>query len=233
MLEKPLCSPPYGYMKSPGSKDFWIIDEEAAVVRQIFQLTVESKGLFQTACYLTENKVPVHAQYHAVRGVGKWTKRNLKDQYSWNIATAERILKNREYCGCVVNFKTSKRLKDKRSTYTDESEWMVFENVRAPIIDRETFENVQRAGKSVKRKRADRQGSLHPLADLLYCSECGGKMHIFCPEKHGRQPYAQCGNYRKTYTRTERRYNIHCPASRRIIVDNILDKAHCQSCQNG
>jgi ssDNA-binding Zn-finger/Zn-ribbon topoisomerase 1 len=122
-----------------------------------------------------------------------------------------------------VNFKTSKHLKDKRSTYTDESEWVVFENVHAPIIDRETFENVQRVSKNMKRKRTGKQGNLHPLAGLLYCSDCGGKMYVFVPEKGGKQPFAQCGNYRKAYERIERHYNIACATSRRIIVDNILE----------
>jgi DNA invertase Pin-like site-specific DNA recombinase len=224
MSGKPLSSPPYGYMKSPDRKDFWIVDEEAAaVVRQVFQLTMEGNGLFQIACHLTENKVPVPAYYHAMRGTGKWVKRPIKDHYSWNIVTVERMLKNREYCGDVVNFKTSKHLKDKRSTYADESEWVVFENVHAPIIDRETFENVQRVYKSMKRKRASKQGNLHPLAGLLYCSECGGKMYVFVPEKNGKQPFAQCGNYRKAYEKIERHYNIACGTSRRIIVDNILE----------
>jgi DNA invertase Pin-like site-specific DNA recombinase len=224
MSGKPLCSPPYGYMKSPGNKDFWLVDSEAAaVVRQIFQLTLEGKGLFQIACHLTENKVPVPAHYHAMKGAGKWAKRPLKDPYSWNIVTVERMIKNREYCGDVVNFKTSKHLKDKRSTYADESEWVVFENVHEPIIDRTTFEDAQRIYQSMKRKRADKNGQHHPLAGLLYCSECGGKMYIFCPEKSGKQPFAQCGNYRKAYERIERHYNIPCGTSRRIIADNILE----------
>jgi hypothetical protein len=75
-------------MKSPGNKDFWLVDSEAAaVVRQIFQLTLEGKGLFQIACHLTENKIPVPAHYHAIKGAGKWAKRPLKDPYSWNIVT--------------------------------------------------------------------------------------------------------------------------------------------------
>lgn len=224
MSGKPLNTPPHGYMKSPENKDFWIVDSEAAaVVRQIFQLCMEGKGLFQIACHLTENKVFVPAQYHALRGVGKWTKRQLKDPYSWNIVTVERMLKNREYCGDVVNFKTTKHFKDKRATYADESNWVIFENVHEPIISRTVFEDVQRVYKSLKRKSADKKGNLHPLAGLLYCSDCGGKMYIFCPEKNGKQPYAQCGSYRKTYTKIERHYNIDCPTSRRIIADNILE----------
>jgi len=224
MSGKPLSSPPYGYMKSPDNKDFWVVDlEAAAVVRQVFQLTMQGKGIFQIACYLTENKVLVPAQYQTLNGTGKWLKRPVKDPYSWNLITVERIIKNREYCGDVVNFKTTKHLKDKHATYTDESNWVIFENVHEPIIDRVTFENAQRIYKSIKRKRADKKGNLHPLAGLLYCSECGGKMYIFCPEKNGKQAFAQCGNYRKAYERIERHYNISCPTSRRIIANNILE----------
>jgi DNA invertase Pin-like site-specific DNA recombinase/ssDNA-binding Zn-finger/Zn-ribbon topoisomerase 1 len=224
MTGKPLSVPAYGYMKHPDNKDFWIVDEPAAaVVRQIFQLCLQGKGIFQIACTLTESKIPIPAHYQAMNGTGKWMKREIKDPYSWNLVTVERILQNRAYCGDVVNFKTATHIKDKRSHYTDESEWVIFENVHEPIIDRETFENAQRIFKSLKRKRADKQGSLHPLAGLLYCSDCGGKMYIFCPEKNGKSPFAQCGNYRKTYERIERHYNIDCGTSRRIIVNNILE----------
>jgi DNA invertase Pin-like site-specific DNA recombinase len=224
MTGKPLRQPPYGYMKHPERKDFWIVDDEAAaVVRSVFQLAMQGKGVFQIACHLTESQIPVPAHYHATKGIGKWVKRPLKNPYSWNIITVERMLSKREYCGDVVNFKTSKHLKDKRSTYADESEWVIFENVHTPIIDRETFETVQRVIKSTKRKRADKQGNLHPLAGLVYCSECEGKMYIFVPEKNGKQPFAQCGNYRKAYERIERHYHTICPTSRRIIIDNILE----------
>jgi len=49
------------------------------------------------------------------------------------------------------------------------------------------------------------------------------KMYVFVPEKNGKQPFAQCGNYRKAYERIERHYNIACPTSRRIIVENVLE----------
>jgi len=224
MTGKPLSPPPYGYMKHPERKDFWIIDPEAAaIVRQIFQLCMEGNGLFQIACHLTENKIPVPAHYQAMKGMGKWVKRGVKDPYSWNLITVERMIKNREYCGDVVNFKTYKHLKDKHATYADESEWVVFENVHEPIIDRETFENAQRVYQNMKRKRADKRGNLHPLAGLLYCSECGGKMYIFRPEARGKQAYAQCGSYRGSFDKIEHHYQTLCTTSRRIIAENVLE----------
>ncbi len=51
MSGKPIATEaPYGYVKSPDNKDFWIIDEEAAgVVRLIFRLFLDGK---------TETKLP-------------------------------------------------------------------------------------------------------------------------------------------------------------------------------
>ena len=225
MSGKPLSPPPYGYMKSPDNKDFWIIDEEAAaVVRQIFKMTMQGKGVYQISCYLTENKVHIPAYYNTIRGNGKWVNRAIKDPFSWNLVTVDRMLQNREYCGDVVNFKTKKHLKDKRSTYTDESERVIFENVHEPIIDRATFENAQRIFKSLKRKSADKQGNLHPLAGLLYCSDCGGKVYVYTPnKKYDKKPFVQCGNYRKAYEKIERHYNIACYRSRRIVANNIME----------
>ena len=46
---KPVTNnPPYGYIKDPEDNNHWIIDEEAAaVVRQIFMLTIEGKGPYR------------------------------------------------------------------------------------------------------------------------------------------------------------------------------------------
>ena len=46
------------------------------------------------------------------------------------------ILTRQEYCGDVVNFKTTKHFRDKRNHYVDRSQWQITENVHEPIIDR-------------------------------------------------------------------------------------------------
>jgi hypothetical protein len=225
MSGKPINgTPPFGYMKSPGNKDFWIIDEPAAaIVRQIFQLASEGTGLYQIAYILSENKTPTPGHYFTMQGTGKWLKNPIKNPYAWSINTVERILNKREYCGDIVNFKTYKHLKDKRATYADESDWVVFENVHEPIIDRESFDNAQRVYKSLKRKRADKKGSFHPLAGLLYCSGCGSKMYIFKPENGGKKAFAQCGNYRGAHEKLQHESHVPCTVSRRIIAENILE----------
>ncbi|OUN26312.1 MULTISPECIES: MobA/MobL family protein [Oscillospiraceae] len=63
MSGKPIATEaPYGYVKDPDNKDFWIIDEEAAeVVRLIFRLFIGGKNRNQIAVYLKNEQMPPHA----------------------------------------------------------------------------------------------------------------------------------------------------------------------------
>jgi hypothetical protein len=213
-------------MKSPDNKDFWIIDEEAAaVVRRIFGMVMEGHGLYHICCTLTHEKVIAPGYYQASKGTGKWLNRKLPDPYTWNMVTVDRLLKKREYCGDIVNFNTTKHYKDKHGKWNDEKDWVVFENVHEPIIDRVTFENVQRIYQSTKKVRANKNGKHHPLAGLLYCADCGNKMYIFRAEKNkgGKRPYAQCGHYRGSYDNIQHHYRPLCRKSRRITVDSLLE----------
>ena len=59
MSGKPIVTEaPYGYVKDPDNKDFWIIDEEAAeVVRLIFRLFIGGKNRNQIAVHLTQEQM--------------------------------------------------------------------------------------------------------------------------------------------------------------------------------
>ena len=222
MSGKPTSSfPPFGYVKDPQNKDNWLIDDEAAdIVRRIFRLCLEGKGLYQICCILSEEKIPNPGHYNALKGTGRRKNAPVKDPYAWHINTVERMLQKREYCGDIVNFKTSKHFKDKQAKYNDKSEWVIFENIHEPIIDRITFENAQRTYKSQKRKRADRNGSRHPLAGLLYCSDCNGKMYIY---NRRNCPYGRCENYRRTFEKIQQKRFISCSSSHYVSADVLLE----------
>ena len=49
------------------------------------------------------------------------------------------ILTRQEYCGDVVNFKTTKHFRDKRNHYVDRSQWHITENVHPQIFKKEVF----------------------------------------------------------------------------------------------
>ena len=72
---------------------------------------------------------------------------------------------------------------------------MIFEGVHEPIIDRQTWEMVQRIREGTKRRRP-KNTEKNMFAGLLYCADCGRKLHfnVLHPSKH--ISYFNCSNYR-------------------------------------
>ena len=171
-----LCSnPPYGYVKDPTDKKKWIVDEEAAeIVKRIFDLCVARKGLMQIAKVLTADKVLTVNAYYAKRD-GKPMPDNL---YRWSVETIRGILERPEYTGCTVNFKTySKSHKLKKRLQNALENYRIFPDTQPAIVNRNVFERVQelRANKRRPAKQTERQGL---FSDLLYCADCGSKLHF-------------------------------------------------------
>ena len=171
-----LCTnPPYGYRKDPIDKKKWIVDEEAAeVVKRIFDLCIAGKGPMQIAKMLTADKVlTVKAHYAKQNG------RTMPDNpYRWSVESIRGILERPEYTGCTVNFKTySKSHKLKKRLQNAPENQRIFLNTQPAIIEEQVFERVQelRANKRRPAKQAERQGL---FSGLLYCADCGSKLHF-------------------------------------------------------
>ena len=211
---KPIATEaPYGYVKDPGDKDFWLIDEEAAeVVRLIFRLFLDGKNRNQIAVYLKNEQVPTPTFYMKDRGRGtaKSKPLNEENRYKWNKTTLTKILTRQEYCGDVVNFKTAKHFRDKRNHYVDRSQWQITENVHEPIVDSADFENVQRILENIPVKRTNGDGEIHPLSGLLFCKDCGAKMHIRIDYRNGgKRHIAYCSEYHKGKARNPKCNSPH------------------------
>ena len=213
---------PYGYIKDPENKDYWIVDKEAAeVVKLIFRLFMEGKNRNQIAVYLKEKEIltPTFYMKRQDRGTAKSKPLNEENRYNWNKATITRILKRQEYCGDVVNFKTEKHYRDKRNHYVDKSKWQITENVHEPIIDRTTFENVERMLKNAPVKRPNGDGEIHALSGLMYCKDCGTKMHIRTIHKNKKvQHVTYCSEYAKGKAKHPK-----CNSPHRIDVDEVME----------
>ena len=213
---------PYGYIKDPENKDYWIVDREAAeVVKLIFRLFMEGKNRNQIAVYLKEKEIltPTFYMKRQDRGTAKSKPLNEENRYNWNKATITRILKRQEYCGDVVNFKTEKHYRDKRNHYVDKSKWQITENVHEPIIDRTTFENVERMLKNAPVKRPNGDGEIHALSGLMYCKDCGTKMHIRTIHKNKKvQHVTYCSEYAKGKAKHPK-----CNSPHRIDVDEVME----------
>ena len=213
---------PYGYIKDPENKDYWIVDKEAAeVVKLIFRLFMDGKNRNQIAVYLKDKEIltPTFYMKQQDRGTAKNRKLNEENRYNWNKATLTRILKRQEYCGDVVNFKTEKHYKDKRNHYVDKDKWQIIPDVHEPIIDRSTYENVQRILKNAPVKRPNGDGEIHPLSGLMYCKDCGTKMHIRTIHKNKKvQHVTYCSEYAKGKAKHPK-----CHSPHRIDVDDVME----------
>ena len=210
-------TPPYGYIKDEKDKNKWIVDEKAAeVVRRIFNMTMQGNGPYRITKILESEKVDIPAYHQQKLGYGLYQSKNFEHPYRWCSSTIASILKKQEYLGHTVNFKTRKHFKDKKSKYVSEDNWLIFENTHEPIIDQETFDNVQRIRGNVKRY-PDGWGEYHPLTGLMYCADCGSKMYVHRTSNYKNIPYYTCSAYTKTPCGTL------CPSAHRIKAEAVLN----------
>ncbi|CNE78462.1 TPA: DUF4368 domain-containing protein [Streptococcus pyogenes] len=210
-------TPPYGYIKDEKDKDKWVVDEKAAeIVRRIFNLTMDGAGPYKIAKILEADKIDIPAYHQKKLGYGLHQSKNFEYPYRWCSSTIASILKKKEYLGHTVNFKTRKHFKDKKSKYVSEDNWLIFENTHEAIIDQETFDNVQRIRRNVKRY-PDGWGEYHPLTGLMYCADCGSKMYVHRTSNYKNIPYYTCSAYTKTPCGTL------CPSAHRIKAEVVLN----------
>ena len=134
--------------------------EGAALVREIFRkYTDERKG------------APTIAKELRDAGVLSSTGKCL-----WSAATVIKILKNEKYCGDLVQKKTYTQdfLTHDKKYNRGQEEKVVLRDHHEPIIDRETFEWVQR---ELSRRHTEAQSSGHgnryPLSGKIKCGCCG------------------------------------------------------------
>ena len=77
-------------------------------------------------------------------------------------------------------------------------DWHIFENIHEPIVEKETWELVQKLRKT--KRRQDRFGEVNPLTGLVRCASCGGKMYHHRSKK-GNHDYYECANFSNSRAR--------------------------------
>ncbi len=157
-----------------------IVPEEAAIIRQIYQMYVDGSSLDQIKYYL-EQKGIVTAQ-----GSHYWSKQIIQN-----------ILTNERYCGDMLLQKTftenpiTKKVKKNRGEL---AKYLISNNHPA-IIERDMYKAVQMevARRASKRKTADKtiteQGKYSgkfAFTELLVCGECGSPYRRITWTKKGK-----------------------------------------------
>ena len=201
-MGEPLSQPPYGYMKSAENKKKWIIDPEAAtVVKSIFKMCLDGKGNETIARELQENKVLIPMAYWRSKGLNRGGKKTQTNPYKWCKTTVQKILSQQEYCGDIINFKTySKSFKNKTRYENSKENWAVFKNVNEPIIDRETFETVQKFISKTKRRAPKKENGERSIFNgLIYCGDCHSKMRYHTSTSNKEIHYFTCSDNKVDY----------------------------------
>lgn len=173
--------PPYGYVRDEQDRyKLCVHTERAEIIRMIFKWRTEGMGSVSIAHRLNDMAVPTQLQIRFAEG-----HHDGKEHALWRGSAVVDILKNPCYIGCMVERKGSNLLcKGRENKVIPESEWNLIENTHEPIIDKETFEKVQRLVSESRGKRkqqvADksyRQRTENILSGMVQCGICGSGVH--------------------------------------------------------
>lgn len=190
----------FGYRKDPKDRHKLLIDEEEAdIVRRIFQMTLDGISSHKIAQIFNAEGVKTPIEYKMERGIATMTPKGKR--FEWSGSTICQMLRNATYAGDIVYDKYETPEVSGKSRLKPRSEWKVFRDHHEAIIDRDTFEYIQKSRgvkKTVKHKR-------HPLIGKMECGYCHKSLKI----EHTKNPYFFCGNkYVTQYKGCVERVNV-------------------------
>ena len=188
----------YGYVRNPDNKHQLIVDSESAeVVKAIYGMFLGGMTRSAIVRYLNENHILCPSEYRK-----KILQLNYHSHFAeqstmplWTSTTVTSILKNRTYCGDLVQGKErTQSYKLGKMERVPEDEWVIVPNTHEAIIDRDMYEKTQRLLQDGFRPKPEQKSQ--PLyTGLLYCGDCGKTM---VRAGAGKQPYYYyvCNTYR-------------------------------------
>ena len=166
----------YGYIKDPNDKNALVIDEQAAsVVRDIFSMFLDGMSKNAIVRHLNDHGIPCPSLYKRECLGLKYQnpQMNMVKRPLWCAMTVTSILKNRMYCGDMVQGRyRMKSYKVHVQELVPKDEWYIVENTHEAIIDRETFEKVQQLLLRDTRT-GPQQNKLYLFSGFLKCADCG------------------------------------------------------------
>lgn len=166
----------YGYQKSPLDHNQLIIDEPAAsVVRYIYQLYISGKGQNTIAKILNEENIPCPSEYKKQCGLHYHNGSKLNATHYWTYSTIRNILRNQIYTGAMVQNKDFRQVCKKKAFRLPKENWIIVENTHQPIIDKDTWKQVQELLQRNTRQMKLNQ-NVHCFAGFLKCGDCGRAM---------------------------------------------------------
>lgn len=187
---------PYGYKKDSKNKNRLVIDEETApIVKEIFDMALVGKRPTDIATHLNNKGIITPIMYRckkynlSLESYPKYT--NMR----WTSATISKILRSVAYIGHTAQRKTTKiSFKSKVTVANPKTDWIIVENTHEPIIDKTTFEIVQRFSKS--RTCQKDKGFKNIFSGIAFCADCGKSMSSVGTRKKDSPANLACGSYK-------------------------------------
>lgn len=221
---------PYGYLKDEKDKHKFVIDEEAAtVVQKIFTLYMQGYSCKAICNKLEDQKVLTPFLYKQKQGLTYQCAQ--ADSYSaryglWSVSTIKRILSNETYVGKLLQHTHEKvSYKDKKIVTVPKENWIVVEDHHKAIIDRQSFEQVQKLlhQRRIVCSNQDKYKKVYILAGKLRCASCGHTM-IKTGGVRGGNPkdrYLRCQLSNKSRNRECTSHSIRLSVVEAMVLDSI------------
>lgn len=171
---------PYGYKKSPQSKDVLIPNEDTApIVQRIFESAASGDSCRKIALDLSAEGIMPPLKYRAMCRDSFTPEGAARASDIWNYTTVKRILKNQVYLGNTILGKTKKvSVKSKKKIPIPAQDWTITEATHLPLVDKDTFEKAQvNMGKGTRDYRQYDHVRKSIFGGIAVCSKCG---HAMC-----------------------------------------------------
>ena len=219
----------YLAMALAGNADYILLDEpttyldvahQLSLMRTLGELAKEGKGIVAVARTLQEEQVLVPMAYWQSKGLPRGGKKTQADPYKWCKTTIAKMLAQQEYCGDIINFKsTSKSFRNKTRVENPKENWAIFKDVHEPIIDRDTWEQVQKLVEKTKRRPPkDKNQKKSIFTSFLYCGDCGHKLWFNFNQKNPSIRFFSCSNYKGMRGACENTHYIREDALEQIVL---------------
>lgn len=168
---------PLGYFKDKNTNEIVVVEEEAEIVRKIFDLYLSGYGLKAIAKKLNDEgiKSPQHYQNKMYNKKLPCNKPEITGRYLWVNTTVKRILQNEFYIETVTCHKTyTSKINHIRKALPEEEQFK-HEKFAPAIISKEKWEQVQflLSSKRNNNVRASSSNPCHRYTGLIECGDCG------------------------------------------------------------
>lgn len=185
----------YGYDKV--KQEYFINEEEAKIVREVYDLFNKGYGTLKIATILNHRGVPTPSQSKSAKVVS----------YAWNRQHIYRIVQNETYTGKMIHHKRQrKNFKAKKTVPVDKKDWIIIENHHEPIISQKVF---NKAHDKYKDGKSFNKGKTTLFRGLIFCGRCGSTHYM--TTRSGRRDSYICGkNHKEGSMKDHIRPNYGC-----------------------